>query len=173
MGTVARFAGVLCAIVLTTSAARLFGESGQPGQSAEAPLRVLVVTGGHGYPTSFYTLFEQPGLVWDHETTAQGSSSCTTRSAATTTGYRDLVGGHYLIVPQGGMPTSTYQHDETIPIARGRLHPITRGFTLTEVYDEVYKGTWISPDVTVLMTTTHPLADPEPSPALDVRGLDT
>lgn len=33
---------------------------------APAPIRVLVVTGGHTYPTSFYTLFEQPGLVWDH-----------------------------------------------------------------------------------------------------------
>jgi len=34
---------------------------------------VLVVTGGHGYPTSFYTLFEQPGLVWDHETAAEAA----------------------------------------------------------------------------------------------------
>jgi type 1 glutamine amidotransferase len=31
-----------------------------------APLRLLVVTGGHDYPTSFYTLFEQDGLAWDH-----------------------------------------------------------------------------------------------------------
>jgi type 1 glutamine amidotransferase len=32
------------------------------------PLRVLVVTGGHDYPTSFYTVFEQDGLAWDHAT---------------------------------------------------------------------------------------------------------
>ena len=32
-----------------------------------APLRVLVVTGGHDYPTSFYTLFENPiEFEWDH-----------------------------------------------------------------------------------------------------------
>lgn len=31
-----------------------------------APLRLLVVTGGHDYPTSFYTVFEQDGLTWDH-----------------------------------------------------------------------------------------------------------
>jgi type 1 glutamine amidotransferase len=34
-----------------------------------APLRLLVVTGGHDYPTSFYTLFDRPGeLQWDHAT---------------------------------------------------------------------------------------------------------
>jgi type 1 glutamine amidotransferase len=206
MATVTRFVWVFCAIVLTASAARLSGESGQPAQpaqSAEAPLRVLVVTGGHGYPTSFYTLFEQPGLVWDHETTAEAAyrrdlrprydvvvmydlveKGLSADARANLQGfaesgkgivvlhhalcsnndwdwYRDLVGGRYLIAPQGGMPTSTYKHDETIPIAMGRPHPITRGITLTEVYDEVYKGMWISPDVTVLLTTTHPLADPQ------------
>jgi type 1 glutamine amidotransferase len=32
-----------------------------------APLHVLVVTGGHSYPTAFYTLFEgYPDLTWDH-----------------------------------------------------------------------------------------------------------
>lgn len=30
------------------------------------PVRLLVVTGGHDYPTSFYTVFEQDGLAWDH-----------------------------------------------------------------------------------------------------------
>jgi type 1 glutamine amidotransferase len=29
-------------------------------------VRVLVVTGGHEYPTSFYSVFEQDGLAWDH-----------------------------------------------------------------------------------------------------------
>jgi hypothetical protein len=36
--------------------------------AAPAPVRLLVVTGGHDYPTSFYTLFEQDGIVWDHAT---------------------------------------------------------------------------------------------------------
>ncbi len=36
---------------------------------AAAPLRVLVVTGGHDYPTAFYTLFEgYDDIVWDHAT---------------------------------------------------------------------------------------------------------
>jgi uncharacterized protein len=34
--------------------------------AAEPSVRLLVVTGGHDYPTSFYTVFEQDGLVWDH-----------------------------------------------------------------------------------------------------------
>jgi hypothetical protein len=43
------------------------------GPPGGAPLRVLVVTGGHDYPTSFYTLFEQPGIAWDHETTSEAA----------------------------------------------------------------------------------------------------
>jgi type 1 glutamine amidotransferase len=34
--------------------------------AAPPPMRLLVVTGGHDYPTSFYTVFEQEGLTWDH-----------------------------------------------------------------------------------------------------------
>jgi type 1 glutamine amidotransferase len=38
----------------------------------EAPLRLLVVTGGHAYDPSFYTLFEgYPEIVWSHETSNQ------------------------------------------------------------------------------------------------------
>jgi len=164
-------------------------------------VRVLVVTGGHDYPTSFYTLFEQPGMVWDHETTAEeayrrdlrerydvivmhdltktlSEAARANLKAFAESGkgivvvhhaicgnndwdwFRDLVGGRYLIEPQGGKPASTYKHDETIPIAIARPHPITRGVVLTELFDETYKGMWISPQNTVLLTTTHPLADP-------------
>jgi type 1 glutamine amidotransferase len=39
-----------------------------------SPVRLLVVTGGHDYETSFYTLFEgYPGLVWDHATSNQAA----------------------------------------------------------------------------------------------------
>jgi type 1 glutamine amidotransferase len=208
MRRISILASVLCAIVLSVSSARATGESeqagqaGQAGQPAASPLRVLVVTGGHGYPTSFYTLFEQPGLVWDHEypsehayrndlrpkydvlvlydmplTLSEKARANLQAFAESGKGivvmhhalcsnndwdwFRELAGGRYLLEPQGGKPTSTYKHDETIPIAMGRPHPVTRGVTLTELYDEVYKGMWISPDVTVLLTTTHPLADPQ------------
>ena len=187
-------ASVLFAIVVTTSAAF------ERGQAAASALRLLVVTGGHDYPTSFYTLFEQPGLLWDHEATSEAAYRRDLRSrydvlvlydlpttlsvegranlqAYAESGkgilvlhhalcsyndwewYRGLVGGRYLIEPQGGRPASTYKHDETIPVAMARPHPITRGVTLTEIHDETYKGMWISPQITVLLTTSHPLAD--------------
>jgi type 1 glutamine amidotransferase len=38
-------------------------------RTAEAPVRVLAVTGGHSYPAAFYTLFEgYPDIVWSHAT---------------------------------------------------------------------------------------------------------
>lgn len=171
------------------------------GQAGAAPLRLLVVTGGHDYPTSFYTLFEQPGLAWDHETTTEAAyrrdlrgrydvlvlyDMPATLSAAGRANlqafaesgkgivvmhhalcshndwdwYRDLVGGRYQVEAQPGRPASSYKHDETLPVAIARQHPITAGLTLKEIYDETYKGMWFSPQNTVLLTTTHPLADP-------------
>ena len=185
----------LAAIVSTTSA----GADG--GQAATPPLRVLVVTGGHGYPTSFYTLFEQPGLTWDHETTNEeayrrdlvsrydvlvlydlsrtlspegranlqafaesGKGIVVLHHALCSYNdwqwYRELVGANYLLQQEGGRAPSTYSHDETIPVALARPHPVTRGVAIAEVHDETYKGMWFSPDVTVLLTTSHAQADP-------------
>jgi type 1 glutamine amidotransferase len=165
------------------------------------PLRLLVVTGGHDYPTSFYTLFEDADFAWDHETTSEdayrrdirprydvlvmydmpktlGSPARGNLHAFAESGkgivvlhhaicsnndwdwYRDLLGARYLVSPQGGRPASTYKHDERIPVAIGPPHPITNGVVMPEIFDETYKGMWFSPDVTVLLTTTHPLADP-------------
>lgn len=41
--------------------------------AATPPVRVLVVTGGHDYPTSFYTVFEQDALVWDHAVSSEAA----------------------------------------------------------------------------------------------------
>lgn len=60
---------VACLCVLAVAASAAAGQ----GQAGAAPLRLLVVTGGHDYPTSFYTLFEQPGMTWDHETTTESA----------------------------------------------------------------------------------------------------
>ena len=39
----------------------------QPPPVAEQPVRVLVVTSGHSYPPSFYTVLnEMPGITWQH-----------------------------------------------------------------------------------------------------------
>jgi type 1 glutamine amidotransferase len=161
---------------------------------------VLVVTGGHDYPTSFYTVFEQPGLAWDHETTSESayrrdlrgrydvvvlydlSSTLSEPGRANLRAfaesgkgivvlhhalcslndgdwYRDLVGARYFVQAQPGHPLSTYQHDETIPVAMARPHPITRGLDLVEIHEETYHGMWFAPENTVLLTTTHPRSD--------------
>ena len=166
-----------------------------------SPLRLLVVTGGHDYPTSFYTLFEDTDFAWDHEVTSEEAYRRDIRArydvlvmydmpktlsaqaranlqafAGSGKGivvlhhaicsnndwdwYRDLVGARYLVSPQGDQPASTYKHDERITVAVAEPHPITSGVALTEIFDETYKGMWFSPNVKVLLTTTHPLADP-------------
>jgi type 1 glutamine amidotransferase len=195
-GSLAALTGVTFAIAIAAGAA-----AGQAqGQAGAAPLRLLVVTGGHDYPTSFYTLFEQPGMTWDHETTSESAyrrdlrplydvlvlyDMPATLSAAGRANlqafaesgkgivvlhhalcsyndwdwYRDLVGARYQIQAQPGRPASTYKHDETIPIAVARPHPITRDVPLTQIFDETYKGMWFAPANTVLLTTTHPLSD--------------
>ena len=187
----------LCMLGLAAAAAA--GRS-QAGAAPLPLLQVLVVTGGHDYPTSFYTLFEQPGMTWDHETTTESAFRRDLRdrydvvvlydmpSTLSATGranlqafaesgkgivvmhhalcshndwdwYRDLVGARYQVEAQPGRPASTYKHDETIPIAIARPHPVTRGLALTQIYDETYKGLWFAPNNMVLLTTTHPLSD--------------
>jgi hypothetical protein len=166
-----------------------------------SPLRLLVVTGGHDYPTSFYTLFEDPDFAWDHETTSEdayrrdirprydvvvmydmpktlGATARANLQGFAENGkglvvlhhaicsnndwdwYRDLVGGRYFVAPADGHPASTYKHDEQIPVAIATRHAVTNGVEMPEIFDETYKGMWISPDATILLKTTHPLADP-------------
>jgi uncharacterized protein len=56
---------VICGMALF--AAQVGGLAAPPGAAPKTPLRLLVVTGGHDYPTSFYTLFEDPAhFQWDH-----------------------------------------------------------------------------------------------------------
>ena len=37
--------------------------------------KVLVITGGHSYDTSFYSLFEYPDIAWDHQTSSRAAST--------------------------------------------------------------------------------------------------
>jgi type 1 glutamine amidotransferase len=166
-----------------------------------AAIRVLAVTGGHTYPTSFYTLFEQEGLVWDHAVSSEeayrsdlrgrydvlvlhdmpkalGEQGRRNLQAFAESGkgivvihhaivsypdwdwYRDLIGGRYFEQPQGGHAASTYRHDERMRIDVARAHPVTEGLTPFTVLDETYKGMWLAPTNTVLLTTDNPTGDP-------------
>jgi type 1 glutamine amidotransferase len=165
------------------------------------PARVLVVTGGHSYPTSFYTLFEQPGIAWDHAVSSEEAYRGDLRDrydvlvlhdmpkTLSETGqrhlrafaeagkglvvihhaivsypewdwYRDLIGARYLEQPAGGLPASTFRHDETMRIAVGRQHPVTTGLADFTVLDETYKGMWLAAGNNVLLTTDNPTGDP-------------
>jgi type 1 glutamine amidotransferase len=70
-----------------------------------------------------------------------------------------VVGGKYLLQPEGGRPASTYKHGEDLYIRTAGDHPITRGVGPLHFTDETYHGMWISPKVRVLLETTNPLSD--------------
>lgn len=73
--------------------------------------------------------------------------------------YEEVVGGRWLFEPANGMPVSSYKHDEEISVKPVGEHPITKGVGAFRIFDETYKGLWISPKVKVLLETDHPLSD--------------
>ncbi|MCC6292919.1 MAG: ThuA domain-containing protein [Bryobacterales bacterium] len=73
--------------------------------------------------------------------------------------WRDVVGGRYLLQPDGGQPASTFQHDLAIEANPAPGHPLARGLAPMLIHDEAYHGMWISPRVTVLLETKHPASD--------------
>ncbi len=173
-------------------------------QAKPDAVRVLLVTGGHGYPASFYTLFEgQDDIVWWHATTQKaafrkdlasrydvivfhdlgetiGDEEKANLEAFVEAGkgvvsihhaivdytswpwwYENVIGGKYYTQPLGDHAKSVYKEDVDMlvtPVA-GVNHPVTRGVGPIPVNDEVYKGMWHSPKITVLMETDNPLND--------------
>ena len=189
-------------------------------KSDAAPVRVLVVTGGHSYPTSFYSLFEgHEDLTWDHAPSSEEAFQQDIRQsydvvvlydmsrriadeqrsnlrAFVESGkglvvlhhaiadysdwrwwYEEVVGGRYLLEPDGSQPASTFKHEEEMFIeapdyrrgegshaddlnqAYRQQQAITRGVAPLHLRDETYKGMWISPKVTVLLQTDNPTSD--------------
>ncbi len=165
--------------------------------------RVLVVTGGHSYEPSFYTLFDgHPGLAWTHAVSASEAFQKDIRSQfdvlvlydmtaelaperrenlvrflesgkglvvlhhalADYTSwpwwYNEVVGGRYLLKPEGDLPGSTYLHDVELRVTPLGAHPILQGLGPMHFIDETYKGVWHSPAITPLLQTDHPTSDP-------------
>lgn len=73
--------------------------------------------------------------------------------------YKEVVGGKYLLKPEGNIPASTYKHDEEMFVQPVIDHPITSAVGPLHLWDETYKGMWISPDVKVLLRTDNPTSD--------------
>jgi len=171
-------------------------------RAGSKPLRLLVVTGGHEYPTTFYTVFEgADDLHWDHAVSNHEAFRDDIRGKydvlvlydlsneitdAEKTRLRDfvesgkgivvlhhaiadyqtwewwhkeVVGGKYLLKTEGGMPASTYIHGEEQCVRVVAKHPITARLGTMHLWDETYKGMWISPDVTVLLRSDNPTSD--------------
>jgi hypothetical protein len=74
--------------------------------------------------------------------------------------WQEVIGGRYLLKPDGDQPASMYQHDEEMRVRPAREHPILRGVPELHLWDETYRKMWISPKALVLLTTDNPTADP-------------
>jgi type 1 glutamine amidotransferase len=68
----------------------------------------------------------------------------------------ELIGGRYLLKPDKGLPASSFKHDEEMFVRPVGKHPITDGVGAMHIWDETYKGLWVSPKVTLLLETDHP-----------------
>ncbi len=161
-----------------------------------------MVTGGHEYATTFYTVFEgADDLHWDHAVSNHEAFKNDLRkdydvlvlydfsqdiSDAEKTNlrnfveagkgivvlhhaiadyqdwewwYKEVVGGKYLLKPEGSTPGSTYLHDQESCVRAVMGHPITAHIQAMHLWDETYKGMWISPDVKVLLRSDAPTSD--------------
>ena len=74
--------------------------------------------------------------------------------------WEEVLGGRYLLAAEGDRPASTYQHDVEMTVRVAARHPVTAGLDTFRIFDESYKGMWISPKATVLLTTDAPTSDP-------------
>jgi type 1 glutamine amidotransferase len=71
--------------------------------------------------------------------------------------YEEVVGGRFLMGPDGDMPPSTAKAPVILnvrPVAA--THPVLDGVSELKLDDEAYKGEWISPRAMVLMETDNP-----------------
>jgi len=167
---------------------------------ADEPIKILIVTGGHEHPVSFYSLFDDArfstevephpgaftgdfrqradvlvlydmmpeidekkrenlkafvdlgkGVVVLHHAIGDGNTW--------PWWYEQVVGGRYLFRTGGGMPASSFKHDERVRVKVVKNHPVTAGVSDFVVEDETYKGMSISPKVEVLLTTDNPTSD--------------
>jgi len=164
-------------------------------------IRLLVVTGGHSYPVSFYDMLNSLETVtWTHATNhSEAFSHPITKEYdaillhdmyETTTEqtrvhlrefvdagkgilslhhaivdysdwpwwYEEVTGGKYFVSNAPEHSASHYREDEEflVTIAEGKQdHPILKGISVLWVYDELYKNMYHSPNIEVLMETSH------------------
>lgn len=78
--------------------------------------------------------------------------------------YWRIIGGKYFHKPTvldgKEYPACSYIHDLRFNVKVAAKHPVTRGVSDFEIFDETYKGYWVSPDVKALLTTDEPSSTP-------------
>jgi len=178
--------------------------SAHPAPAKDAT-RVLAVTGGHSYPTSFYSVFEgYSDITWSHATsqsqafrenlksrfdvlvlhdmheTISDKEQANLQAFVQAGGgivsihhaivdytswpwwYEAVIGGKYFTKAVEGHAASSYREGVEVianPVRAMISHPVLRGVGPIVVTDEVYKGMWHSPGISVLMETAHPEND--------------
>ena len=74
--------------------------------------------------------------------------------------YEKIIGGRYPEADDKSgdvTPEVGYEHDLEIPVVIvAKDHPVTAGLEDFTIHDEIYWGFSVQPDVTPLLTTTHP-----------------
>ncbi len=75
--------------------------------------------------------------------------------------YQEVVGGRYFLRSEDDHAASTYRQDESIMARPEKAHPVVSslGGHPMHLYDETYKGLWISDEVEVLLRTTLSSSD--------------
>lgn len=174
----------------------------RPDSAGGQPLRVLVVTGGHDFEPSFYTVFESRGpWAWSHvssnreafrrdlrpdvdvlvlydlsqeldDTGRQNLKAFLESGKAMVVIHhaiadyndwewwtREVIGGKYFLKAEGATPPSTFKHDEELFIRPVTAHPLIDSIGPIHLWDETYKGMWISPESQVLLTTDNSTSD--------------
>ena len=73
--------------------------------------------------------------------------------------WEEVVGGRYLMGPDGDMKRSQPKEGEVLNVKRVAPHAILDGVGDLKLNDEAYRGMWHSPKSTVLMETDNPNND--------------
>ncbi|MBI5384303.1 MAG: ThuA domain-containing protein [Verrucomicrobia bacterium] len=194
---------LLCSTLLLTII--LGGVTGAAAADA-AKLKVLVVTGGHGFEKEpFLQVFrDHPEITFTHASHSKTNASAYERDDLLTydavvlydmpkditdaqkakflslfdrgvglvvlhhalvpfqhwPDYERIIGGRY---PESDGKSGAvtvevgYQHDVDLPVTIvAKDHPVTAGLKDFTIHDEIYWGFRVAPDVTPLITTTHP-----------------
>jgi hypothetical protein len=73
--------------------------------------------------------------------------------------YQEVVGGRYRLEPEGNIPSSTFHEGQELLVTPEGQHPVTAGIGPFHIFDETYKGMWISPQIKVLLATDNANSD--------------